>query len=960
MADYSRPAAGIEFRFNGMNTVLPPDSLPLGKYPVAVNLRAYLKDQITPRLPQSAALVTVASPTVHSLRRLNDVLASWPSGKYALISGAGTALYVDATQVLTGLSGFRLSMVNFRPDASPAPWMYIADFGGADINGMSVGRQIKVNALGTVYKTGIAEPNDPATVANGPNAAPAISSPIFYRYIYRSTATGAKSNPSPPMISGFTLGAFNPEVTAVASTDPQVDVIDFFRFDAGLLDYTYVGTAQNSSPVFEDVYSDAEVASNPLLEFDNFEPFPSIDVPHTGRIVIHDSLVTWVSGALFNINWAPGTIIQTGIGNFTLYRRPVDNQTIIILEDAGPVHINTTYSVTNATVLNQIVPAWWGPTDNAGYFFAVGDPLREGTLYFTKGNNPDSAPDTNQIEVTSPSEPLIGGCIVGGLGMVFSSERAWLIYPNFGNAVATVLGVQGQPFNLVESISERGLYCRTGICTDGGGWVYFITKDGIRKSPAGSGSSSITDDDLYNLFPHEGIPQQTYMVKSSSGAIFTLSPPDYKQPDGMALRFSQGYLYFDYIGLDAARHTLVYDTINNAWSVDIYEHVVAIHADNEGLYLGIPGTPPTSFQSGIGSLMGCTDGTVRRFDPAGSESTASMTLLTPCYNNGDRRSTKRFGDVYFEYLIPNFGGAPYTFVVAGFTDRYTNALIAGQMSPTTLGTNSGLRTSVVSELGPVGDLGKGVYAKDIGFSFTLPIDAVGSILFTWQPSLVPQPETTQKRSTDWDDGGTNGAKFVQGVIIEADSFNQAKSFTVESGDDNSVHSFAEMGAGVIFNGQSKKALSFATPFVAHNFRLVPDGIPWNLFRVEWIFVPYPELVLEWHTEGTSHGMDGWQHVKEMNITHLSTADLTLTLVRDYGANIVVTVPNSGGVQKKTQVPIQIPPPSKFKIVSYNLTSSQAFRIWENDLECWVKSWSSPGPYQKIRPFGGPSALKAVV
>jgi hypothetical protein len=953
--DYSRAAAGEKFAFNGMDTVHQVDSLPPGKYPLAINVRAYLQDVITPRLPQGNALITtLAGIAVHSLRKLIYAVGSWPRGKYVLVSGVGASLFVDAVSVATGMTGFRLSMVTFRPDASPEPWMYIADFGGQDIHGMSIGRQVKVNSSGTVYKTGIAEPNDPATVANGPNAAPAVSSPIFYRYIYRSTATGAKSNPSPPMTTGFVLGAFNPQVTAVASTDPQVDVIDFFRFDAGLLDYTYVGTAQNSAPVFKDVYSDAAVANNPLLEFDNFEPFPSIDLPHKGTIVIHNSLIQWGSGDRFNVNWAPGTIIQTGIGNYTLYRRPVDDSTIIILEDAGGVPINTDYSVTNATVLNQIVPAWWGPTDNAGYFFACGDPLREGTLYFTKGNNPDSAPDTNQIEVTSPSEPLIGGCIVGGLGMVFSSERAWLIYPNFSQAIATVVGVVGSPFNLVESISERGLYCRQGICTDGGGWVYFITKDGIRKSPAGSGSQSITDTDLYNLFPHEGVPQQTYNVVTYSGGVptvlYTVSPPNYENREAMVLRFAQGYVYFDYVGLDAARHTLVYDTIHDGWSVDVYGDGVSVHADNEGSFVGIPSLTPSALESGVGTLMGCTDGTIRRFDPAGGEA-ATMTLLTSAYNNGDRRSTKHFGDVFIEALVPT-GKTAFTATL--FSQKFAN-LLAGEISPVTY-------PQIVDGLrhGDVGEItnGSGIYVQDVELSLEIPVASVGAKLFTWQPTMIPQPETTGQRNTDWDDGGSPGAKFVQGVIIEADSLNVAKSFTAQSGDDDSIHGFAEMGAGIAFNGQSMKALSFAVPFVAHNFRIVPDSIPWNLFKVQWVFVPYPELVKEWHTEGTSHGLAGWQHVKELNIAHLSTADLTLTLIRDFGAPIVVTVPNSGGIQTKTLV--QVPPPSKFKIVSYNLTSTQPFRLWVEDLEVFVVDWESDGGYKLVKPFGGPSKLSAVL
>lgn len=954
--DYSRAADGVKFAFNGLDTVHQVDSLPPGKYPLAINVRAYLQDVITPRLPQSAAQVTVASNLVHSLRRLNDTTPLGPAAGYVFIIGAGTALYVNAASVATGLSGFRLAMVSFRPDASPQPWMYIADWDGADINGHSVGRQVKVNSGGTIYSTGIAEPQIEVAVGGAPaTTPPAVTSPLFYRYIYRSTATGAKSNPSPPMRVGYTVTTLAPLLILAFSPDPQVDILDIFRFDGALLDYTYVGSHPNSgSTLYIDNLSDADAAANPLLEFDNFQPFPSIDLPKSGRLqVTGANTLTYVSGDVFLPDWLPGNVINLNFLTVTLYKRPT-HPTMEVLEDlTAYIGTNFNWTIAQPTFAQQEMPSWWGPTDNAGYFFACGDPLRPGTLYFTKGNNPDSAPDTNQIEVTSPSEPLMGGCIVGGLAMVFSSERAWLIYPNFSQAVATVVGVIGSPFNLVESISERGLFVRHGICTDGGGWVYYIAKDGIRKSPAGSGSSSITDDSLYNLFPHEGIPQKVYNIVTYSGGtpsvLYTISPPNYRNMDGMALSFAQGYVYFDYVGLDGERHTLIYDVAHDAWAVDVYGHTVSIHADNEGEYTGI--NTPTTVQTGIGTIMGCsTDGTVRAFDPTGPES-GTMTILTPAYNNGDRRSTKRFGDIFIEASVPTGKTA---FTAKLFSEKYANFL-SGVISPTTYPqTIDGIRHGDVCEV----NSGAGVYAKDVELSFEIPVGSVGAELFTWQPALVPQPETTGQRNTDWDDAGSPGAKLVQGVIIEADSFNVAKSFTAESGDDDSIHNFAEMGAGVVFNGQSMKALSFAVPFVAHNFRIVPNGVPWNLFKVQWIFVPYPELVREWHTEGTSHGLPGWQHVKELNIAHLSTADLTLTLIRDFGSPIVVTVPNSGGIQTKTLV--QIPPPSKFKIVSYNITSESPFRLWVEDLEVWVCDWESDGGYKMLRPFGGPSKLEALV
>ena len=52
--------------------------------------------------------------------------------------------------------------------------------------------------------------------------------------------------------------------------------------------------------------------------------------------------------------------------------------------------------------------------------FGVGDPGRTGVLYWSKGSNLDSAPDTNQMDVTDPSEALVNGAMSVGLGVLFS------------------------------------------------------------------------------------------------------------------------------------------------------------------------------------------------------------------------------------------------------------------------------------------------------------------------------------------------------------------------------------------------------------------------------------------------------------------------------------------------------------------------------------------------------------
>jgi hypothetical protein len=190
----------------------------------------------------------------------------------------------------------------------------------------------------------------------------------------------------------------------------------------------------------------------------------------------------------------------------------------------------------------------------------------------------------------------------------------------------------------------------------------------------------------------------------------------------------------------------------------------------------------------------------------------------------------------------------------------------------------------------------------------------GTIVELWQPNWVNLPELVQDQPTDWDDGGTAGLKFVQGVIIEADSLNVSKAFQIQSSDDLSVHTPLE--APATWNGQSTISFSFATPFLTHAMRVIStDGISWRRWKVSYVFIPYPESNNNWQTEKISFGLKGWGHIPWVNLCHQSSTDLALTLTPDNGPPVTVTVPNSGSVQKKT---LAILPANKFKVASLDV------------------------------------------
>ena len=292
------------------------------------------------------------------------------------------------------------------------------------------------NPYGTAKFPGILNQSFPTDTLLGGNAdtwggtlTPAIINDASFGFGVRITKQLSSGPSDRSFIDSMAVTVFystqDAVITPTASLDPQVDKIDFYRQSGGLSNFTYVGTGQNTATAFNDLLSDLAVATNPLLEYDNFEPFPSIDLPKSGVVNITSQVLNYVSGDHFNIRWLPGTIMLLGSPTQTAYtavRRPTsttawdftnNDPNIVPLPDSSAV----AWNIAEPTLAQQPLPYMFGPTDNINFIFAVGDPLRPGTLYWCKGSNLDSAPDTNQLEVTDPSEPLVNGAMSGGLGV---------------------------------------------------------------------------------------------------------------------------------------------------------------------------------------------------------------------------------------------------------------------------------------------------------------------------------------------------------------------------------------------------------------------------------------------------------------------------------------------------------------------------------------------------------------
>lgn len=775
---------------------------------------------------------------------------------------------------------------------------------------------------------------------NGENIPPlsnTVLEGVQYRYVYRSSKTGATSNPSPASAEQQ-VPAISNTITPSYSTDPQVDKIDYYRLDDTLDNFTYVGTGPNTNPPtsFTDSLGDADVSSNPLLQYDNFEPFPSIDLPAGGTVNVIGGQVILTGGTPFNTRWLGGTIINVGGIAYTLYNRPTSTTQLLAVDAADGLGL--TYEIQEPILAAQPMASMFGNSDNAQYAFAVQDPLRPGTVYYCKGNNLDSAPDTNQQDITSPSDILINGCIENGIGFVMSAENGWSIYPNFSQALATVVGVEGTPFQFVRSQITRGLYIRPCICTDGSGRFFWRSKSGIEVTSGGAEQKSITDDDIFNLFPHENYTPQPITIGATG---YTIYPPDDTNPEAQRLAWQNGYLYYDYEDASGTPRTLVYDEAAGGWVVDVYQFPVVCHALGEGPDINAV-------------YVGCTDGTIRTLGYPNTE-IGTAVLLTPAVNAGDLRASKTVGDVFCRALVP-IGQV----VEVGIYQQFFNSLIPNYTPPGMDGT--GVYAGYVFDF----NLGVGLQVFDLEIAFSWSIDESGIVLDSWQPTWTEQPETTQNRPSDWDDFlPDGGAAYVQGLVLEADTGNANKTIFIQNADDLSLH--APDGNPLMFNGQSIQALTFTPPFIGHSGRIIAtDGVPWRYgqgWRIQWVTQPYPELVAEYQTEPTSNGMKSWQTITEFNLAYISTSAITFTMI--FGsegwpqAGLAYVLPSSNGVfTKGPNMPVA---PNKFKLVTYRVSAAQpGFRLFKNMCEVKLGMFGRQSGFEIKNPFGGQTSDLALL
>jgi hypothetical protein len=610
-------------------------------------------------------------------------------------------------------------------------------------------------------------------------------------------------------------------------------------------------------------------------------------------------------------NWyLAGRSTSNGGGFFdTLTDAALQAAPTLEIDNFQPVH---TLDAAGNEIDAVPLPTIWGPVQNL--ILGCGDPNRPGHVYWSKPGFPGAWPASNSAEVTSPSDPLMAGWSIGGRSLVFSTEGLHdLLIDLTGNGIVTPIPTQCSRGLL----GRRGLVVHLGVC-------HFVARDGIFRT--GGGPEEDLTGDLWPLFHGE----------SKNG----YDPIDRDFPDAVRMASFDDEVWVWFRDVAGKIRCFIYSTLWNFWKP--YEFRRNVTSGTE------------DFGTGDRKLiLGSTVG--ESYDFTGDEDDGlpiQCSFRTPCLDQGAPRDYKLYGDLVIDI---DRGQRPVS--VAALLD---NEARTGSTSPVVVNYESQERQGA-----PLG--GRQRFTLDLCGISTLTPDKARNVCFdvSWEssnagkpkvfllgPSYIIQPDVTIFRPTDWDFGGRLTDKWIKGVSLEVDTFGFTKQVNVEA-DGQVVAVFSVATAG-------RRVVQFSFPQqMGRVMRLHPapvtGGVPWMLYKFDWIFDEEPLQLQRWETQEVNHGIPGWHYPLWAWISMRCAADVTLTLqpYKEAGSPIntstalVYVIPATGDVKRTSYVPFDA---SKGMLFKYIFTSPLPFHLHREESSVIVQPWGGSEALE-TRPFG---------
>ena len=623
----------------------------------------------------------------------------------------------------------------------------------------------------------------------------AVNSPtgLLYQSRFRESSTGAASVPGPQ--TRHELFPIREEILVTPPTTSAVgiDSIDIYRQGGTLSNFTYDGTVvnNNGSPqTFQDVLPDTSLSASPIADITLLQPWVVLGLPISGTANVVGTSVILTLGSV-PLNLVANAVVLLGGIAFQIRGAPRDSTHFEIFLSAGVQ--STTFLIASPQLAGTNLPFAFGPLEGpfAPVAFALGDPLNSGTLYWTNFSNLDAMADTNTLELSGPSEPLISGATYNGLVIVGSRDNIYLIRFSYLTQIensATGTNV----FQWSKIPSPSGMWSRWACCTTPYG-VAFLGRDGIYLATE-QGAVNITDPKLYPIFPHDGQPGTT--VNNGSNIILPVDMTGGSQGlKGLRLNYLDGDLIFSYIDSGGNSVALRFEMARKRWFLHAYGDQIwsqyLIESDLTGPnpfeILLLSRTSPSIFLGGGNSDNGIPIESI---------------VLLPSDDGKDERSQK----LYIDAIVQSDGTGPLSIAAA-----YDNAqsfspiqtvICAGSIQQTILNLSSLAGTNLA--------LYRNISAK---FAWTGGPD--GPRIIAWEPSGYLQPYLSKFLLTQFFGLSFPGWKHTRRLFPGMIS-NTPSAFTIFCQDGRSFGPFTLSST----NGR---------------FRIIPQMLPQNIKDLAFAF-----------------------------------------------------------------------------------------------------------------------------
>lgn len=469
-----------------------------------------------------------------------------------------------------------------------------------------------------------------------------------------------------------------------------------------------------------------------------------------------------------------------------------------------------TVDANGATVLNQPVPVVFGPFDD-GTVCALGDPYRPGHLYASLPGEPDHWPSTGNfaIEVCSPAEELMNGCIVGGQGFVLSREQGYTVHTN--------LTAGGEGIVATPSGCTPGLAARWGF-TPGPGGVYYVARDGVRVT--NGGDSILLSQALWPLFHKE--------------TKYGLLPIDWAVPTAIRLAIVDADLWFLYQDTGGTRRCFLMSLLTRTWRPYTFlRQLATVYQDETRSEQGTQGA--------LQCLFGATNGNAYTHSGFTDDGTLiGWSLRTGAWNFGREREDKLLGEVVVE---ADLQGTQLSLTT------YLNAELVTNNPQTVTGT-AGRRRYLFTPFDTSSAGPQHARSVSLELSGTAPSTAQVSLALAGVAYLV-HPDVTMQRVTSWEPLGETET-YVYGCCLDCDTGGVAITVVVECDLAGAITTAATLT--VTSSGRHKLWFSWAAVH-AQLIRLRPtDGCaPWMIFNATYLQQAEPPRIAGWDTNYESPG-----------------------------------------------------------------------------------------------------------